>query len=169
MPNKKSTLKKKRARAKTSSTPSAKLAHGAKAEFVRSRPETTVKELIALAKAQGMALTEGHVYNIRSNDRRRGDIVSSPTIGRARATNGAGASRSSEAGSLEPQLRTIILRMGLDRAEAIFSDVKSKLADVNDAPGFRPRRSSPPPAPSAAQTSSPTTTETGSRDAASAN
>lgn len=46
------------------------LSHGMKSRFVRERPDMTVAELIAEAEAVGMPLKKGHVYNIRSNDKK---------------------------------------------------------------------------------------------------
>lgn len=40
---------------------------GAKADFIRSMPETmTAKQVVAEAAKNGLKLTEGHVYNLRS-------------------------------------------------------------------------------------------------------
>ncbi len=111
-----------------------KAAFGAKSQFVRSKPDITAQEVVELAKKQGIKLTASHVYNIRANDKKKNQGGSkSPVVKTSRkskAKNGlvARANRSNAPAPLEGQFRTLVLRMGLDRAEQIFSELKSTLS-----------------------------------------
>ena len=49
----------------------AKHAFGAKAAFVRSHPSVSPAELVQLAEEQGLTLTVGHIYNIRSKQKKQ--------------------------------------------------------------------------------------------------
>jgi hypothetical protein len=100
---------------------------GAKAAFVRANPAGTAQELVKLAKAQGLGLTVGHVYNIRSNDKKKQGAVdpagSAPAASRSE--------RSSAESPLDAQLRTLVIRIGLDRAERVFTELKSTLSRMS--------------------------------------
>jgi hypothetical protein len=104
-----------------------KLPLGAKASFVRANPSATAQEIIKLAKKEGMTLTAGHVYNIRAEDKKKqtpgvdGQEAAAPTARRSRASSGDSA-------QLDAQLRTLVIRIGLDRAERVFSELKSSLS-----------------------------------------
>ncbi len=105
-----------------------KAAHGSKATFVRANPTLAAPELVKLAKQQGMSLTVGHVYNIRASDKSKQRVVgSSQTSASAGAAPFASAAKT-DLPRLETQLRTLILRIGLDRAEQLFSELKSSLS-----------------------------------------
>jgi hypothetical protein len=104
----------------------AKHAFGAKAAFVRAHPSTPAAELVQLAEQEGMALTVGHIYNIRSKQKKQGgEAVSAGAepVAVAPATRG-------DSSSLDAQLRTLVIRIGLDRAERVFSELKASLARV---------------------------------------
>jgi hypothetical protein len=107
-----------------------KAPHGSKATFVRANPSLAAPELVKLAKQQGITLTVGHVYNIRASDKSRqrtvGSSQASPLAGAAPLPSGAKA----DSPRLETQLRTLILRIGLDRAEQLFSELKSSLSHL---------------------------------------
>lgn len=111
-----------------------KAAHGIKSQFVRSKPAATAQEVVDLAKKQGIKLTASHVYNIRANDKRRGQSTSStdqsppsPPAKRGRKAGNGLATQSSGVAPLDAQFRTLVLRMGLDRAEQLFSELKATL------------------------------------------
>jgi hypothetical protein len=93
---------------------------GTKAAFVRNNAGLGTQELLTLAEKQGVPLTAGYVYNIRAADKAKqaeGQTqAAEPSNGKARA------------GSLDAQLRTLIIRVGLDRAEQIFGDLKASLS-----------------------------------------
>lgn len=105
-----------------SMTKKSKPRSGSKAAFVRANPTASAREIVELGAKQGISLTVGHVYNIRAEDKRK----------RGQAASGqspAAASQSArEASQLEAQLRTLVIRIGLDRAERVFSELKSTLA-----------------------------------------
>jgi hypothetical protein len=107
-----------------------KAAHGSKATFVRANPTLAAPELVKQAKQQGLTLTVGHVYNIRASDKAKGR-TGAPAQGSASGSAPAGfspAAGKTDLPRLDAQLRTLILRIGLDRAEQIFSDLKSSLS-----------------------------------------
>jgi hypothetical protein len=98
---------------------------GAKAAFVRANPSGTAQELVKLAKKQGLGLTVGHVYNIRSNDKKK----SADPMGTA--PRASSSERSSSDSPLDAQLRSLVIRIGLDRAERVFSELKATLSRMS--------------------------------------
>ena len=94
-----------------------KLKFGAKSEFVRSLDRTMpAADVVALAEQQGMKLTTGLVYNIRSMSNVRGD-------GTARKRKVSGTMQTSEA-----LLRSAIAEVGLAKARAILEEVEEAFA-----------------------------------------
>jgi hypothetical protein len=129
----KSKKKATRSAKRRNGNPQSKAAFGGKAEFVRSRPEKTARQIVAEAAERGIELTAGHVYNVRASDKRAGR--SRPTTARTRA--------SQPSDDLAQQLRLIAVRIGLDRAEAIFSELKSAFSGGSLRVARRPRRVDP--------------------------
>jgi hypothetical protein len=99
---------------------------GSKAAFVRANPAATAREIVELGEQQGISLTVGHVYNIRAEDKKKRDQASSDTT-LTSSTSSSGSS-AKESTQLEAQLRTLVIRIGLDRAEQVFEQLKSTLA-----------------------------------------
>jgi hypothetical protein len=65
------------------------VAFGAKTEFVRALPEgMSAKEVVARAKQKGLTLSEAHVYNIRSETKKR--TSGKGKVAARRATNSSG-------------------------------------------------------------------------------
>jgi hypothetical protein len=92
---------------------------GAKSDFVRSLdPAVPAGRVVALAEKQGLKLTPGFVYNIRSS-----------ANGKA---NGSKSARSAKleykAGSPEAQLRAAIAQVGLVKARQILEEVEATFA-----------------------------------------
>jgi hypothetical protein len=131
-----------------------KAAFGSKSNFVRSQPSLSAAELVKLGKSQGIKLTPGHVYNIRATDKKKsksGDATARPTR-LAAVPDVAGP---------EVQLRTLMLRLGLDKVDEIFTEMKAGFVATMERPLASRRRSSstasptsnsrpatvPPPAP----------------------
>lgn len=100
----------------------AKQPFGAKAAFVRAHPTTPPAELVQLAEQDGMTLTVGHIYNIRSKQRKLGEPSEPAAVAVAAPSPGAA--------SLDAQLRTLVIRIGLDRAERVFAELKESLTRV---------------------------------------
>ena len=124
---------------------SGKPTFGAKTEFVRARPDKTAQEVVEEATQQGLSLTVGYVYNIRTLERKRG----------SRRPQRAPVPARSTVGGSEQSFRTLVLRIGLDRAEAVLSELKAAFA-ASAAPspvGRRPRRASRDVLPSGAELS----------------
>lgn len=101
-----------------------KLPFGSKAAFVRANPNIKASDLVKLAKKQGIIMTSGHIYNIRAEGKKKPNAASSSSV----ATKPSTTASTSGLPRLDAQLRTLVIRIGLDRAEQIFSDLKSTLA-----------------------------------------
>jgi hypothetical protein len=96
---------------------------GTKAAFVRANPNVAAQELVAMAEKQGIPITVGHVYNIRALDKsRQAERQAKPPERTAAPQPGSSG--------LDAQLRTLIIRIGLDRAEQIFSQLKASLSKI---------------------------------------
>lgn len=108
-------------------------AFGAKSEFVRARPELSAQEIVAEAAKHGIELTTGHVYNIRALDRKKGGGAgtTAPRGARGRAPVRAET-------DVDVQFRTLVVRIGLDRAKALLSELEARL--TGSAPRRRGRR-----------------------------
>lgn len=111
-------------------------AFGAKSEFVRARPELSAQEVVAEAAKHGIELTTGHVYNIRALDRKKGGGAgtTAPRGARGRAPVRAET-------DVDVQFRTLVVRIGLDRAKALLSELEARLTgSAPSAPRRRGRR-----------------------------
>jgi hypothetical protein len=106
----------------------AKHAFGAKAAFVRAHPSVGAGELVELAAQEGMSLTVGHIYNIRSKLKKQGG--GEPSAGEPVAEGKAASKAAPREASLDGQLRTLVIRIGLDRAERVFAELKASLTRV---------------------------------------
>ena len=110
---------------------------GAKAAFIRSMPSSMpAKEVVAEAAKQGLKITEGHVYNLRSSGSKKpknGSTTITVTNGGITSSKrGPGRPRKSGTEfstggttSQETQLRRAIAELGLTRARAVFAEVES--------------------------------------------
>lgn len=85
-------------------------------------------ELVEEAKKQGFKLSPGFIYNIRAADKKRGG---GPRSYSARSSAGGSRASAKASGSMENQLRSVILRMGLDGAEAVFADLRAKMKTLS--------------------------------------
>ena len=97
-----------------------KLRFGAKSEFVRSLDRAIpAAEVVALAERQGMKLTAGFVYNIRSS-----------ASGKAPGDGSRRLLRKplSKAESAEQVLRAAIAQIGLVKAREILDEVEATFA-----------------------------------------
>lgn len=105
---------------------------GVKGAFIRKHPNKTVKEIIALGKEAGIEIKDSFVYNIRSADKKAKAAGKAPQPSTKKAAaNGhkrsnAQASSDVDAG-VKSQLRTFVLRVGLDRAPQVFEQVLNDL------------------------------------------
>jgi hypothetical protein len=94
---------------------------GTKSAFVRANPSVPAQDLLTMAEKQGIPLTVGYIYNIRAAEKAKG------TETKAARSASSSASAPSGGSNLEAQLRTLIIRIGLDRAEQIFAQLKKSL------------------------------------------
>jgi hypothetical protein len=96
-----------------------------KSEFIRTRPPgMTARQVVEAAAAQGMALTEHFVYNIRSTAKKKAG-KSKLTAAVAAQASARGTGRAGRA--QESTFRRLILALGLDRAKKLVSEVEAKL------------------------------------------
>jgi len=100
-----------------------------KSQFIRDNAALSPKEIVAAAARQGIKLSSAMVYVVRSNAARKaakkaaGVPVLKPgrprmDAGQPKATKGA---KLQPAGNLEAELRRIVLRIGLDRAQEVIN------------------------------------------------
>lgn len=96
---------------------------GTKASFVRNNAGLSTAELLTLAEKQGIPLTAGYIYNIRAAQKAQ------QTDGQAESSASPAASNGKPRSSaLDAQLRTLIIRIGLDRADQVFGELKASLS-----------------------------------------
>lgn len=94
---------------------------GTKSAFVRANPNVAAQDLLTMAEKQGIPLTVGYIYNIRASEKAKGaEGKTSARSAPAPASNGSS--------NLDAQLRTLIIRIGLDRAEQVFAQLKKSLS-----------------------------------------
>lgn len=119
-----------------------------KTGFILSFPESTpAGEVVAKGKEKGLAFSEKYVWAIRSSARRKGGggrraaRSAAPRAvapgrrgpGRPRRTAAAPAAASGGGGgggSAERQFLTLVLDIGLRRAEELMSGIRARLAAV---------------------------------------
>lgn len=105
---------------KTAKKPSGKF--GAKAEFIRTQPESmSAKDIVDAAAKQGIKISVNHVYNLRTAAAKKSDVPMASVVtkrgpGRPRSTPGTSS-------NVEQQLRAAIGEIGLQRAREIFDAV----------------------------------------------
>ena len=91
-----------------------------KSEFIRSQPgRMRAKEVVALAKKQGLDMDDKYVYVVRSNARRKGK--------KKRRGRPPGSRTRRMIPSTEKQFRRLAVELGVKRAEEILSDTKKRL------------------------------------------
>jgi hypothetical protein len=99
-----------------------------KSQFVREQPGTmTAKQVVTKAKDAGITLSEKYVYNIRAkaNARKR---VGRP--GRPGRPPKAATAMKTSGGGNEARLVDLALDMGLAKAEALLSRLRSKIREA---------------------------------------
>jgi hypothetical protein len=96
---------------------------GAKADFIRSQPESmSAKEIVEAAAKQGIKISVNHVYNLRTAAAKKNDLPKG--TGLLTPKRGVGRPRASASGTdVERQLRAAIAEVGLQRAREIFDAV----------------------------------------------
>jgi hypothetical protein len=103
-----------------------------KADFVRTYPSLSAKEVVAKAAAEGIKLGWRYVYNVRASDKAPGRKKRAPTkatIPTATAVNGAAPSIASavRAASAEDLLRAVAAELGLGRAVEILAGERARV------------------------------------------
>lgn len=97
---------------------------GAKADFIRSQPESmSAKEIVDAAAKQGIKISVNHVYNLRTAAAKKGEGGKGAGL-MAPPKRGVGRPRANAGGTdVERQLRAAIAEVGLQRAREIFEAV----------------------------------------------
>jgi hypothetical protein len=127
---KKSTPKKTSAMVATAPMTSATKPPKSKSAFIRNLPSSTpAKEVVEQAKAAGIKLNVGYVYNVRgaakkAAKQKRG-AAKSPAVGTP--TNGGGARRSA---NVENLLKAVAAEIGLGPATEILAGERARVAAV---------------------------------------
>jgi len=94
-----------------------------KSEFIRQRADKKAAEIVAQAKALGVSMTVGFVHTVRANARRKVAAASgAPAARRGRPAASAPAPTGSNS---EAQFKSLVLRIGLDRASALLRQIEN--------------------------------------------
>jgi len=94
-----------------------------KSAFIREQPPTmSAKDVVEAAAAQGITLTEGFVYNVRSNAKSKSGPKVAGKPGRRVVSGGALPEESA--------FRKLVVALGTARAKALLAEVEEKLAAV---------------------------------------
>lgn len=97
-----------------------------KSAWIRSQSASTpAKEIVDLAKRQGIQLSLAQVYTARSTAKHGASGSSASPVGR-RATRTTSTSSGSETNS-EATFRRLVMAIGVDRAEQYLRDLRQDL------------------------------------------
>ena len=119
------TKKSKKSPAKKATARRARRGQGGvnKSAFIREQPTTmSAKDVVQAAAQQGIELTEGFVYNVRSNAKAKGTRKAAPA--------GRASSRARSGASDETSFRQLVVALGTSRAKTLVAEVEAKLAAV---------------------------------------
>jgi hypothetical protein len=95
---------------------------GAKADFIRSQPESmAAKDIVEAAAKQGIDISVNHVYNLRTAAAKKNEVTKN--TGLLAPKRGVGRPRAGGGSDVERQLRAAIAEIGLQRAREIFDAV----------------------------------------------
>jgi hypothetical protein len=128
--------KKTAAKAKKSGSTQTKSPYGTKTAFVMGLPrEMSARDVVSKGKAQGIKLSEAHVYKIRSTSKAPAPkgagrkAAAAPAKAKGRAAKAAPARKGgkAESGSGEARFIAAALDLGLSRASQLLSKLKGKL------------------------------------------
>src|SRR5512145_355239 len=97
---------------------------GAKADFIRSQPESmSAKEVVEAAARHGIQISVNHVYNLRTATAKTGKPPATD-VDTGAPKRGRGRPRADTAGTnVERQLRVGIAEVGLRRARELFEEI----------------------------------------------
>lgn len=117
--------------AKANATP-AKGNKGSKADFVRSQPsDMKAVEVVLAAKKAGITMTGSYVYEVRSADKRPGNVAKkvSPKAAVPTPKKVAKKTPGRSSGS-EQEFRKLVIALGVEQAISLLADVKKKLEQL---------------------------------------
>jgi hypothetical protein len=101
--------------------------YGSKTQFVMSLPhEVSAKDVVARAKAKGLALTEAHVYKIRSTNKSKGAAIKGGKTATKKAAPAKKASKKATTGkgASSQSKRDFVLSMGNAPAAEVLKQAK---------------------------------------------
>lgn len=93
--------------------------HGSKSAFIREHSSLTAPQLVALAKKNGMKISEAYVHTARSIHRKAAGEGTSAPRARSSSSNGAPDKRRTFA--------KIAVEIGLDTARAVLEQLESRV------------------------------------------
>jgi hypothetical protein len=99
---------------------------GAKADFIRSQPESmSAKEIVEAAAKQEIKISVNHVYNLRAAAANKVDRRPSETADPARKRRVGGLPSKLTEEDVEQRLRMAIAELGLRRAREILDTIET--------------------------------------------
>ena len=101
-----------------------------KADFVRSRSYLSPKEIVEDAKAAGLKLDVGYVYNVRGAAKAKGKTKTLRQAARTVRNSPVVAPQSSSASKAEDVLKAVAAELGLGRAVEILTAERARIQAV---------------------------------------
>ncbi len=108
---------------KKSATKTPKKETASKADFVRSHAALGAADVVEKAKAAGIKLDVGYIYNVRSTDKASKKKTATPK-------KAGPAKNGSPSASNETTFRKLVVSLGIDRSRALIADVERGIAAV---------------------------------------
>lgn len=126
---------------KTTKKPQPEATHQkvSKAQFIRDCTETSAKEVVRLAKREGLTMSADYVHTVRSTDKRKRKIVKSPgkkttivysPLSGATSPASFTFQQATPTEQAEKLLRTVAAEIGLRRAIEILTSERAWVATM---------------------------------------
>jgi hypothetical protein len=103
--------------------------------YIRAQPAAmTAKEVAAKGSTEGYSFKPGLVYEVRSAQKRRQSKAgkSAPAMSKATAAASHKPTTAAKHSSHRAQFRKLMIRIGLDLAEALYADVHQELKAIEE-------------------------------------
>jgi len=112
--------------------PAKRLGKVSKTQFVLGIAlDKPAAQVVALAKAAGLSLTEKYVYNIRSSAKSKGKLRAAPKLAAAaRVETITSIKAPVTTGTLDARFVELVLEVGLGRAVALMTQLKEQLKAI---------------------------------------
>jgi hypothetical protein len=99
-----------------------------KADFIRSLPSSSAKEVVAEGKARGISLSENHVHAVRANDKSRD--ASRPTAVKTTKVASTRNGTRTFSPAAEDLLKAVAAELGLGRSLEILNAERARVKVV---------------------------------------